>query len=154
LELVEAELRGRFAAARVARLATVGETGRPHLVPITFALVGDVVVTAVDHKPKTTTDLVRLRNVRATGRVSMLVDDYDDADWSRLWWVRLDGSARVIERAGECGSALEWLAAKYRQYRDDPPTGPVVWIDVDTVRGWTHTPEAVRRRGARPRPRR
>ena len=140
MELVEAELRRRFAAARVARLATVDQTGRPHLVPITFALVGDVVVTAVDHKPKTTTDLVRLRNIRATGRVSMLVDEYDDADWSRLWWVRLDGSARVIDRAGECGIAIEWLAAKYHQYRDHPPSGPVIWIDVDTVRGWSHTP--------------
>ena len=138
--LVETELRARFAAARVARLATVDQTGRPHLVPITFALVGNVVVTAVDHKPKTTTDLVRLRNIRATGRVSMLVDEYDDADWSRLWWVRLDGSARVIDRAGECGIAIEWLAAKYHQYRDHPPSGPVIWIDVDTVRGWSHTP--------------
>jgi len=140
LGLVETELRARFAAARVARLATVDQTGRPHLVPITFALVGNVVVTAVDHKPKTTTDLVRLRNIRATGRVSMLVDEYDDADWSRLWWVRLDGSARVIDRAGECGIAIEWLAAKYHQYRDHPPSGPVIWIDVDTVRGWSHTP--------------
>jgi len=131
----EADLLRRFATARIARLATVSAAGRPHLVPITFALVGSVVVSAVDHKPKATIELQRLRNIRATGRASVLVDEYDDDDWSRLWWVRLDGSARVLP---QCERATEWLAAKYRQYRDHPPGGPFVWIDTDTVRGWNH----------------
>ena len=88
-----AEARGRFAAARVARLATADATGQPHLVPVTFAVAGDMVYTAVDAKPKRTTALRRLANVAANPRVSLLVDHYDD-DWSRLWWVRADGRRR------------------------------------------------------------
>ena len=64
---------------------------------MTFALVDDVMYTAVDHKPKRTTELKRLENVRATPEVSVLVDEYDDADWAALWWVRLRGLARVVE---------------------------------------------------------
>ncbi|GAA3437308.1 hypothetical protein GCM10018954_069220 [Kutzneria kofuensis] len=77
----------RFARARVARLATAGADGRPHLVPVTFAVHDDTVVIAVDHKPKTTTNLRRLRNIRENGQVSLLVDHYDE-DWRQLWWVR------------------------------------------------------------------
>ena len=87
-----------FASVRVARLATVDPGGRPHLVPITFALDGDAIVTAVDHKPKSTTKLRRLENIAANPEVSVLADRYED-DWSRLWWARADGTARVIGRA-------------------------------------------------------
>ena len=91
-----AAARALFASARVARLATIGPQGRPHLVPITFALDGDTIYTAVDQKPKVTTRLQRLRNVAADPRVSVLADHYDDEDWSSLWWVRGDGAARVV----------------------------------------------------------
>ncbi len=87
--------------ARVARLGTLSKTGRVDLVPMTFALVDDVMYTAVDHKPKRTTELKRLENVRATPEVSVLVDEYDDADWTALWWVRLRGLARVVEAGSE-----------------------------------------------------
>src|SRR6185295_2161566 len=79
----------RFALARVAHLATVGPGGRPHLVPCTFALVDDHIVSVVDEKPKSTKALRRLSNIRNDPRVSMLVDRYDE-DWRRLWWVRAD----------------------------------------------------------------
>jgi len=128
----------RFAAARVARLASIRPDGSPHLVPVTFALVDDDrIVFAVDHKPKSTTDLQRLANIAAEPRVSFLVDHYDD-DWTALWWVRVDGVARVLDDATEGGqreTALDALAAKYRQYRDTRPAGPVVstqitrWVD-------------------------
>ena len=93
------EARRRFAAARVARLATADLEGRPHLVPIVFALAGETLYSVVDAKPKRTTELRRLRNVRSNPSVSLLVDHYDDADWSALWWVRADGSARVLDLA-------------------------------------------------------
>ena len=80
----------------MARLATIGPGGRPHLVPITFALDGDTIYTAVDQKRKVTTRLQRLRNVATDPRVSVLADHYDDEDWSSLWWVRADGAARVV----------------------------------------------------------
>jgi PPOX class probable F420-dependent enzyme len=124
----------RFARARVARLATVGADGRPHLVPVTFAVRDDVVVIAVDHKPKTTTNLRRLRNIRENDQVSMLVDHYDE-DWGRLWWVRVDGTATVLAGA-EMDEPVEWLKAKYEQYRERPPRGPVIKIRVFTVVDW------------------
>lgn len=131
-------LRTRFAQARVARLATVSAAGHPHLVPVTFALVGDVVVTAIDHKPKTTTNVKRLRNIRETGRVSLLADEYDEEDWTRLWWVRIDGVASVVEAEPERATPVAWLTEKYRQYRDRPPGGPLIWVDILRVSGWTY----------------
>ncbi|AWS47272.1 TIGR03668 family PPOX class F420-dependent oxidoreductase [Streptosporangium sp. 'caverna'] len=143
----EVEARARFGAARVARLATVDELGRPHLVPVTFDVDGDTVSFAIDHKPKRTTDLRRLRNIAADDRVCLLVDHYDD-DWSQLWWVRADGRARIVE-GGDGGDdsdahearerALARLAERYRQYRDRPPQGPVVLIAVESWTGWSYT---------------
>ncbi|MFI9380545.1 TIGR03668 family PPOX class F420-dependent oxidoreductase [Kutzneria sp. NPDC052558] len=125
----------RVAAARVARLATVGADGRPHLVPVTFALRGRVVVIAVDHKPKTTTTLRRLRNIRENDQVSLLVDHYEE-DWRRLWWVRVDGVARVLTEQAQRREPVSWLCEKYAQYRERPPTGPVIRIDVVTDVNW------------------
>ena len=129
------EARRRFADARVARLATVGADGRPHLVPIAFACTGDVVWTAVDDKPKRTRALRRLDNVRANPRVALLADRYDD-DWSMLWWVRADGAARIVEAAA-APAALEALAARYVQYAAAPPRGPLLEITVERWSGWS-----------------
>lgn len=116
-ELAGSEARRRFADARVARLATVDEHGSPHLVPVVFARYGaDGIVTAVDHKPKTTPRLKRLRNITARSAVSLLVDVYDD-DWDRLWWVRADGEARVVPADA---ALVGPLSAKYPQYREHP----------------------------------
>jgi PPOX class probable F420-dependent enzyme len=132
---VTPELRRRVEAASVARLATIDPQGRPHLVPICFALVGETLYTAVDRKPKRSPRLQRLANVRANPHVAVLVDHYEE-DWSRLWWVRLRGRARVLEDGDELERALAQLAAKYVQYRAEPPPGPVLAIDLDEWRGW------------------
>ncbi len=126
--------RQRFSAARVARLATVSGDGSPHLVPIVFATVGDRLVSAVDDKPKSTTELRRLDNIAGNPFVSVLVDDYDE-DWSQLWWARADGWARVLPVAevAEFGH----LATRYAQYRTQPPAGPVIVIEVDAWTGWS-----------------
>jgi PPOX class probable F420-dependent enzyme len=125
----------RFASATVARLATVGATGAPHLVPITFALLDErTLVTAVDHKPKRTTALQRLANIEANPQVSVLVDHYED-DWERLWWVRADGRARV-EKAAPAGAA-EALAERYIQYRERPPHGPFIVVHVQRFSSWS-----------------
>ena len=124
----EAAARARFADARVARLGTLARTGRVDLVPITFALVSGRIVTAVDHKPKTTTGLRRLDNVRANPEVGVLVDHYDDGDWDALWWVRVQGTAEVVERGADHQSAVEALTAKYPQYERQPPRGPAIVV--------------------------
>jgi PPOX class probable F420-dependent enzyme len=121
----------RFAQARVGRLATVTARGRPHLVPVCFVLHDGRVYTAVDAKPKATTALARLENVRATGRAGLLVDHYDE-DWSRLWWVRVDGAAEVVRS----DRALDALAAKYEQYRTMRPDGPVIAIAPERWSSW------------------
>ena len=119
--------------ARVARLATVGPDGRPHVVPMCFALDGDTLYTAVDEKPKSTRRLRRLANIEANPRVEVVVDRWDE-DWSKLWWVRLAGEARVVEH-DERG--LELLQAKYAQYRDAPPGGPFVIVSIDSRTEWS-----------------
>lgn len=129
--------RERFAAARVARLATAGVDGRPHIVPITFAFYSDVLITAVDQKPKLSTRLRRLRNIAENPQVSLLTDHYSD-DWSELWWVRADGAARVLEDERTRRRAGALLAAKYEQYRDVPPAGPVIEINIRSWAGWAY----------------
>ena len=128
--------RQRLAEARVGRLATVDTQGRPHVVPITFALHGETIFFAVDHKPKRTTDLQRLRNIAANPAVSVLVDHYSD-DWETLWWVRADGSARVLAAGDDADQALDLLAARYPQYRATRPSGPVVAIAIERISGWS-----------------
>jgi PPOX class probable F420-dependent enzyme len=130
------QARARFEQAPVARLATVAADGRPHLVPVVFAVVGDVIVTAVDHKPKTTVRLRRLANIAANPRVALLVDEYAD-DWSQLWWARADGTARTADEPGE--KLRTALAARYRQYADQPPAGPYILVTVDRWSGWSAT---------------
>src|SRR5215831_15775439 len=122
--------------ARVARLATIDPDGRPHLVPIVFALEGDTLYSAVDRKPKRSRRLRRIENARARPDVTVLVDRYDD-DWSRLWWIRLRGRARVLDGGDEHDRALELLREKYEQYRAEPPDGPVLAVDIVETREWT-----------------
>jgi PPOX class probable F420-dependent enzyme len=129
-------MQARVRTARVGRLATMDADGRANLVPICFVLEDDRVFSAVDEKPKRTKRLRRLDNIRARPAVTVLVDHYED-DWSRLWWVRLRGEARVIETGPERERALELLGGKYDQYRDQPPTGPVIAIHVQEWRGWS-----------------
>jgi PPOX class probable F420-dependent enzyme len=126
----------RLTAARVARLATTDPDGRPHLVPIVFALAGETLYTAVDKKPKRSAKLRRIENARARPDVTVLVDHYEE-DWGRLWWIRLRGRARVLEEGEERTRALALLQEKYRQYKAEPPDGPVLAIDVTEVREWS-----------------
>jgi PPOX class probable F420-dependent enzyme len=132
----DAELRRRVASARVARLATIEDDGRAHLVPICFAVEGDLLVNAVDGKPKRSPDLRRLRNLRARPWATVLVDHYEE-DWSRLWWARLRGPAEVLGDGDESRRALALLIAKYPQYQRDPPAGPVIAMRLAEWRGWS-----------------
>ena len=131
----DATMRDRVHRASVGRLATVTGGGLPHVVPCCFVVRGDVIHSAVDAKPKSTLALRRLDNLRANPSASLLVDRYDD-EWSALWWIRMDGRARIIGSGEEFDRALVQLAAKYPQYRHAPPPGPVIAIDVTTWRAW------------------
>jgi PPOX class probable F420-dependent enzyme len=123
----------------VARLATTDADGRPHLVPIVFAYDGETLYSAVDQKPKRSQTLRRIENARARPDVTILIDHYEE-DWRRLWWIRLRGSARVLDAGDERKHALALLSEKYPQYRSEPPEGPVLAVDVTEVRKWTGSP--------------
>jgi PPOX class probable F420-dependent enzyme len=129
-------LRARFGAAPVARLATVRADGTPHVVPVCFAVDVDTVVSVVDGKPKRTPDLLRLANVRAHPAVSLVVDHYED-DWTRLWWVRADGEAAVVEGGEEHVRAVDRLVEKYAPYRAARPQGAVIVVRVRRWVGWS-----------------
>lgn len=131
-------MRRSVQAARVARLATVGADGHPHLVPVCFALVGDTVYTAVDQKPKRSVRLRRITNITETGRACMLVDAYAE-DWSTLWWVRLDCEGRLVDVEAEAQRAIAALVDKYEQYQQSPPGGPVIGLAVRRWSGWSAT---------------
>ncbi len=128
----------RLGNSKVARLATADAQGRPHIVPIVFALEGNTLYFAVDAKPKKTRDLKRLKNIAANPAVSVLVDRYEN-DWTKLWWVRADGTARVVAEIAEAERAIDLLAHKYEQHRRERPAGPVVAVHLDRVTGWSAT---------------
>lgn len=134
--MYRAEALSRLAASRSGHLATVRPDGRPHLVVVTFALIDDLVVTAIDHKPKTTQRLQRLVNIETNPDVSFLADHYADDSWDTLWWVRVDGRAAIHEDGSQRIHAVEALVEKYDQYRDHPPEGPVIVISPDRVSSW------------------
>jgi PPOX class probable F420-dependent enzyme len=127
----------RFAAARVARLATLRADGAPRLVPVTFVLMDGLVCSAVDEvKPKSTTRLARLADVERDPRAGLVVDHYAD-DWSQLWWVRVDGTAAVHRTGDLRDRALAALVGKYRPYAAAPPDGPVLVVTPTRWTGWT-----------------
>ncbi|HLK42555.1 MAG TPA: TIGR03668 family PPOX class F420-dependent oxidoreductase [Thermoleophilia bacterium] len=137
MRLSSEEARRRFAASRSAVLGTADAEGRPHLVPVTFAAVRDEVLIAVDDKPKQTTDLKRLRNITDNPATSLLADLYDD-DWTRLWWARADGVARIIAEPGALPPGLlTELGGRYRQYAADAPAGPFIVVAVERWSGWS-----------------
>jgi PPOX class probable F420-dependent enzyme len=133
--MAEFDARERFAAAEVACLGTASPDGKPHLVPVVFALANDVVYTAVDAKRKTTHRLQRLVNIENNPQVSMLVEHYDH-DWDQLWWVRVDGVAQIHDRGEEMATGYDVLRRKYPQYQRISLTGPVVKIAVSRWSSW------------------
>jgi PPOX class probable F420-dependent enzyme len=114
----------------------MSEDGRPHLVPIVFAFDGDILYFAVDSKPKRTSNLKRLMNIAANPAVAVLADHYDD-DWTKLWWVRVDGTARIVTDEAEAQRAIDLLTQRYWQYETERPGGPVVAIHIDRLTGWS-----------------
>jgi PPOX class probable F420-dependent enzyme len=132
------EMRRRVTSARVARLATIDPDGAPNVVPLVFAVDGDTVYSSVDQKPKSTRELRRLENLRRDPRFTVLIDHYEE-EWPKVWWVRLRGRGRVLQKGAEREHALRVLREKYRQYEEEAPQGAVIALDVEDWRGWAYT---------------
>lgn len=126
-------------AARSAHLATITPEGRPHIVPVTFAVIDERVVTMIDHKPKSTTRLQRLANIQHNPQVSLLTDHYEE-DWDELWWVRVDAQAQLHEEGDVWEESRHSLAGKYDQYRVRRPDGPAIVMTIDRITWWASTP--------------
>jgi PPOX class probable F420-dependent enzyme len=153
MRLTDEDARVRLASVPVVHLATADAAGRPHVVVATFApdfgadpgagsgagpgTGGDRLYTAVDAKPKTTRDLRRLRNIHENPRVAVLADHYED-DWTRLWWVRADATAEIVEDPDAMARPIALLRERYPQYREAPPEGPVIAIAVERWSGWAY----------------
>ena len=124
---------------RVATLATVSAAGRPHLVPVVFARDGSDLVTAIDGKPKKGRVLARLENISRDPRVTLLAHSYDE-DWSKLWWVRVDGRASLEDGGEGFQRALVALRNRYPQYDSLALPGPVIRIIIERATSWEATP--------------
>ena len=129
------QMRALVAVARVAHLGTIDHDGRAHLVPCVFALERDTVHLVVDRKPKRSTALRRLANLRRDPRATLLVDHYEE-DWRALWWVRMRGRARIVDDERDVERTLALLRAKYEQYDQTPLTEIAIRIEIDEWRGW------------------
>ncbi len=123
---------------RVARLATTRPDGRPHIVPVVYTSDGKYVYIVLDDKPKRKPpmELQRVRNIQANPHVSILVDVYEE-DWSKLAWVRVDGTARILWRGEAHDRGIQLLRAKYPQYRRMRiDADPVIRIKITRVVHW------------------
>lgn len=122
--------------ARVAHLGLLDEDGFPRVLPVTFAVHEGAVWSAVDEKPKRLPGarLARVRRLQAQPRSSLTVDRYDE-DWAQLAWVAFTGTTTVLA-ADEAANALGALAARYAQYRERPPGGPLLRLEPQRVRCW------------------
>jgi len=121
-------------AEPIARLAHLDEGDRPRVLPVTFAVAEGAVWSAIDDKPKRTAQPARVRRLRRRPEAALLVDHYD-ADWSELAWVQLLGRVTVLEASG-AQPGLAALVAKYKPYRDRPPTGPFLRLDIERTLHW------------------
>jgi PPOX class probable F420-dependent enzyme len=136
---IDKQARGFLERQRLAHLATADATGAPHVIPICFSLVGETLYVAIDEKPKRgdPMKLRRLRNIAETRRVAIVVDRYDDQDWSRLGFVLVRGIARVLTDGLEHERAVGALRLKYVQYRAMAlENRPVIAADIERVTTW------------------
>lgn len=137
--MFEPEERAYLEAARVGRLATADADGRPHVVPVCFALVDEQVVTPIDEKPQDVPPdaLRRSRDVRENPRVALVVDQYTE-EWSQLGWVQVRGTATHLEPSDPThADAVAALQQKYHQYATHAlDERPVIRVTLGSVRSW------------------
>ena len=133
------EQSARLSETPVGHLATADANGRPHVIPVCFSYDGQYIYSVLDAKPKrgSLTGLRRVRNILANPQVSLVIDHYDE-DWTRLWYLLVQGRAELVEDGPEPPAAIAMLREKYAQYRDMQLDGnPVIKITPERVTGWS-----------------
>ena len=121
--------------SRVGRLGVTDDDGAPRVLPVTFVLHSRALWSAIDNKPKRTREPARVRWLRARPDAALTVDRYDD-DWTQLAWVQVLGEVELLD-AGAAPGAIEALAAKYPQYLEDAPPGPLLRLAPRRVLCWS-----------------
>jgi PPOX class probable F420-dependent enzyme len=121
-------------SSRVAHLGLLDEDDHPRVLPVTFALAEGAVWSAIDRKPKRAAEPARVRFLRRRPEAALTVDHYED-DWERLAWVQLLGRVELVD-AGAAPAAMDALAVRYEQYREEPPPGPLLRLEVARVLHW------------------
>jgi PPOX class probable F420-dependent enzyme len=137
LEALPEWARALLSSERVARLAYSDADDRPRVLPVTFAIAGGAVWSAIDDKPKRAGEPARVRCLRRRPEAALLVDVYDD-DWTKLAWVQLLGRVDVVPVGSSAGAidAMEALVRKYAPYADKTPPGPLLRLGVESTRHW------------------
>ncbi len=134
LETLPGWARDLLADERVARLGYLDEDDHPRVLPVTFAVAGGAVWSAIDEKPKRSAEPARLRHLRRRPEAALLVDVYED-DWTRLAWVQLLGTVELLP-VDAAPEAMEALARKYAPYAERTPPGPLLRLTVERARQW------------------
>ncbi len=124
---------------RVGRLSTVDASGEAFAVPICYGFDGTRIFTPIDEKPKhTKRPLKRVRNIMETGRATLLIDYYEDDDWSQLAWLMIRGRAFIVDQDHPLhAGSVEQLRNRYHQYREmDLETAQMIILEPDRVTSW------------------
>jgi PPOX class probable F420-dependent enzyme len=115
-------------------MGLLDEEGAPRVLPVTFAVAEGRIWSAIDQKPKRTGEPARLRFLRRDPRAALTVDRYSD-DWDELAWVQVLGTVRILD-VTDGPAGLEALRAKYEQYREEAPPGPLLALDPQRYLWW------------------
>jgi PPOX class probable F420-dependent enzyme len=132
--------RGLLETEPLGHLGLIDDDESPRVLPVTFAVVGGEVWSAIDDKPKRVAgeELARVRWLRARPQSTLTVDHYSD-DWDELAWVQLIGATTVVDVAGQ-ERVLDALSARYPPYRERPPRGPLLRLAPDRFVFWRAQP--------------
>jgi len=120
---------------RVGRLGFLDGEDGPRVLPVTYALHGDAIWSAVDRKPKRAGEPARIGYLRRRPEAALTVDHYSE-DWRKLRWIQVLGDVEILA-AGDAPGALEALVHKYEPYRAEPPPGPLIRLAPTRFLWWS-----------------
>ena len=122
----------RLDSARRGFLATATDN-TPHVVPIVFVRIDQLLFSPIDGKPKSKQQLRRIRNLERNPVCSLSIDHYSE-NWNELWWLRLDCRASVIPMNDDIARGLK---EKYRNYESISVGESAISLAIHNYRFWS-----------------
>ncbi len=135
---------GETAARRLSEsahgvLCTVDATHGVRPEPCVFASEGSLLAFAVEAiKERSAPTMVCETNLAADPRASLLVEQWDPEDWTKLWWVRAELRHVVEPGPADLEVLARNLSGRIEQF-EDRPFDRLVVLEVVAVTGWTAT---------------